>query len=135
MFILDTMVVSERTKPRPDANVRAWLNTLDPASQFISVLSVGEIRFGIDRMPPSKNKQRLDAWLERDLIPFFDDRILPVDLAVAKRWGSLKHSVGRSISAVDGLIGATASVHNCAVAARNVAHFADFGLRVVDPWQ
>lgn len=135
MFVLDTMVVSERTKPRPNARVRAWLDSIDPEKQFLSVLSIGEIRFGIDRMPPGKNKRRLDRWLEHDLIPFFDDRILPVDVIVAQRWGSLKHVAGRSTSAVDGLIGATALVHNLAVATRNIAHFADFGLRVVDPWE
>lgn len=133
MFILDTMVVSERTKPRPDPHVRTWLSTLDPQQQFISVLSVGEIRFGIDRMPASANKRRLEIWFD-ELVPFFTGRILPVDLAVAQRWGRLRHDVRRSVSAADSLIGATALVHNLAVATRNVGDFSDFGVGVVNPW-
>jgi len=133
VFILDTMVVSERTKPRPDPKVRAWLDGLDPQQQFISVLSLGEIRFGIDRMAPSANKRRLDIWFD-ELIPFFAGRILPVDLDVAKRWGRLKHDVGRSVSAADSLIGATALVHKLSVATRNTYDFSDFGVRVINPW-
>jgi predicted nucleic acid-binding protein len=134
VFILDTMVVSERTKPRPDANVRAWLNTIEPASQFISAISVGEISFGIRRMPAGRDKQRLEAWLDGELIPLFAGRILSVDLQVARRWGALRHEVGRSLSAADSLIGATAFVHGLAVATRNERDFADLGVRVVNPW-
>ena len=134
MFILDTMVVSERTKSRPDSNVSAWLNGLDPQQQFISVITVGEIRFGIDRMPAGSHRRRLEIWFD-ELVPFFTGRILPVDLEVGKRWGRLRHDAGRSISAADGLIGATAHVHNLAVATRNEYDFSDFGLRVVNPWK
>lgn len=128
------MVVCERTKPRPNAHVRAWLNTLEPASQFISAISIGEIRFGVHRMPPGRDRQRLEAWLSGELIPFFAGRILPVDLPVAERWGVLRHDVRRSLSAADSLIGATALVHGFAVATRNLSDFEDFGLRVIDPW-
>ena len=133
MFILDTMVVSERTKSRPDPNVCTWLGTLDPQQQFISVITVGEIRFGIDRMPVGSHKRRLEIWFD-ELVPFFTGRILSVDLAVGKRWGRLRHDAGRSVSASDALIGATAHVHNLAVATRNAYDFSDFGLRVVNPW-
>jgi len=133
VFILDTMVVSERTKTRADPNVCAWLAALDPQQQFISVIAVGEIRFGIDRLQPSASKRHLEIWFD-DLIPFFTGRILPIDLAVGQRWGRLRHDAGRSISALDGLIGATALVHNLTVATRNEKHFADLGVRVVNPW-
>jgi toxin FitB len=133
VFILDTMVVSERTKTRPDPNVRAWLDALEPQQQFISVITVGEIRFGIDRMPAGSHQRRLEIWFD-ELVPFFTGRIIPVDLAVAKRWGRLRHDAGRSVSAADGLIGATAHVHNLAVATRNEHDFSDFGVRVINPW-
>src|SRR5689334_17092816 len=123
------MVVSERTKSRPDPNVCAWLKALEPQHQFISVITIGEIRFGIDRMPAGPHKRRLEIWFD-ELVPFFTGRILPVDLAVGRRWGRLRHDAGRSISAADGLIGATALVHNLAIATRNEFHFSDFGLQV-----
>lgn len=133
MFILDTMVVSERTKTRPDPTVCTWLAALDPQQQFISVITVGELRFGIDRLQSSVSKRRLEIWFD-ELIPFFTGRILPVDVAVGQRWGRLRHDAGRSISAVDGLIGATALVHNLTVATRNERHFDHFGVRVINPW-
>ena len=134
MFILDTMVVSERTKSRPDANVCAWLSALDPQQQFISVISVGEIRFGIDRMPVGSHKRRLEIWFD-ELVSFFTGRTLSVDLAVGKRWGRLRHDAGRSVSVSDALIGATAHMHNLAVATRNEYLFSDFGLHVINPWK
>jgi toxin FitB len=134
VFILDTMVVSERTKPRPNASVRAWLNTLEPASQFVSAISIGEISFGIRRMGSGRDKRRLEAWLSGELIPLFAGRILSVDVQVAERWGILRHEVGRSLSAADSLIGATALVHGLAVATRNERDFDDLGVRVINPW-
>lgn len=134
MFILDTMVVSERTKPKPNPNVRAWLNTIEPASQFLSAISIGEISFGIRRMAPGRDKRRLEAWLSGELVPLFAGRILSVDLHMAERWGVLRHEVGRSLSAADSLIGATALVHSLAVATRNERDFLDLGVRVINPW-
>jgi predicted nucleic acid-binding protein len=127
------MVVSERTKSRPDARVRAWLSTIDPNTQFISAISIGEIRFGVERLSHSPAKQRLQIWLD-DLKSMFAGRVLPVDLAVCERWGHLRARLGRSLSVSDALIGATALVHGLAVATRNEQDFADFGLRVVNPW-
>lgn len=133
MFILDTMVVLERTKTRPDPAVCAWLAAIEPQQQFISVITIGEIRFGIDRMREGSHKRRLEIWFD-ELVPFFTGRILPIDVTVGKRWGRLKYDARRSVSAADGLIGATALVHNLAVATRNEYDFADFGLHVVNPW-
>jgi predicted nucleic acid-binding protein len=133
MFILDTMVVSEDIKPRPDPRVRAWLRAIAPELQFVSVISLGEIRFGIGRLPPTASKQRLETWYA-GLIPFFRGRLLQVDLAVAHRWGQLRGAVGRSLSAADSLIAATALVHDLTVVTRNERHFDDLGVRVLNPW-
>ncbi|HCK83628.1 MAG TPA: VapC toxin family PIN domain ribonuclease [Hyphomonadaceae bacterium] len=127
------MVVSERTKSRPDAKVCTWLHALDPKTQFISVITIGEIRFGVERLAPSPAKARLQTWLE-DLKTIFAGRILPVDLTVCERWGHLRAKVGRSLSVADALIGATAFVHGLAIATRNEHDFKDFGVRVSNPW-
>jgi predicted nucleic acid-binding protein len=126
--------VSEPTKSRPDPAVCAWLNTIDPNIQFISVVTIGEIRFGVERLPVGPSKRRLEAWLER-LKLMFAGRILPVELAVAERWGRLRQEVGRSLSVADALIGASALVHGLRVATRNEWDFKDFGLDVVNPWR
>ncbi|MES1197539.1 MAG: type II toxin-antitoxin system VapC family toxin [Pseudomonadota bacterium] len=134
MFLLDTVVVSERTKPRPNPKVSTWLAGLDPQSQFLSVITIGEIRYGVERLPSSANKLRLERWFA-ELTPFFVGRVLSVDLDVAERWGELRHQVRRTISATDSLIAATADVHNLIVATRNTRDFADLGVRVVNPWE
>lgn len=134
MFILDTMVLSERTKSRPDPQVRAWLSTLDPTTQFVSAISIGELRFGVERLTHGPAKQRLQTWLS-DLTTMFVGRILPVDLTVCERWGHLRAKLGRSLAMSDALIGATALTHGLAIATRNERHFADFGVRVVNPWR
>lgn len=133
MFILDTMVVSEDIKVRPNPKVRAWLRSTAPELQYLSVVSVGEIRFGIGRLPPGASKQRLETWYAA-LIPFFRGRFLHVDITVAQRWGHLRAEIGRSLSAADSLIGATALAHDLTIVTRNERHFADFGVRVVNPW-
>lgn len=106
---------------------------LDPYAQFISVISIGEIRFGVERLPAGGSKVRLQTWLA-DVTAMFAGRILPVDLTVCERWGYMRAELGRSLSVSDALIGATALVHGLAVATRNEHHFATFGVRVVNPW-
>ena len=133
MFILDTMVVSEDIKPRPNPRVRAWLRAIAPELQYLSVIYIGEIRFGIGRLPPGASKQRLETWYA-GLIPFFRGRFLQVDVAVAQRWGHLRGAVGRSLSAADSLIAATALVHDLTVVTRNERHFDDLGVRFLNPW-
>ncbi|MBC7769188.1 MAG: type II toxin-antitoxin system VapC family toxin [Phycisphaerales bacterium] len=133
MFILDTMVVSEDIKSQPNAKVRAWLRATPPELQYVSVLSLGELRFGIGRLASGPAKQRLEKWYA-GLLPFFHGRCLHIDLAVAQRWGRLRSEVGRSLSATDSLIGATALVNDFTVVTRNERHFADFGARVINPW-
>ena len=132
MFILDTMVVSEDIKARPNPRVRSWLRATAPTLQYVSVVTVGEIRFGIGRLPPGASKTRLETWYA-GLIPFFQDRLIRVDLPVAQRWGRLRGEIGRSLSAIDSLIGATALVHDLTVVTRNERHFDDLGVRVIKP--
>ena len=134
MFLLDTMVVCERTKSRPRASVLAWLKNADPAQQFVSALTIGEIRYGVRRMPPNQHRSRLETWVAQELTPFFAGRVLPVDERVADRWGALRADAARALPLVDSLIAATALVHNLTIASRNERDFAGLGVRVVNPW-
>jgi toxin FitB len=131
-FLLDTNVVSEIARPRPERAVLAWFEAAADAQLYLSVLSLGEIRKGVDRLPAST---RLTTWLEGELPAWFGMRLLPIDGAVADRWGRLLAESEHSLSAIDSLLAATALVHGLALVTRNVADFAVPGLTILNPWR
>jgi toxin FitB len=135
-FLLDTNVVSEALRPQPDARVLAWLRE-NEARAWLSVLTVGEIEAGIRGAPDLRRARELCAWLDDVLIPQFTHRLLPLDVAVARRWGertAAARANGTPVGAVDALIAATAAQHGLAVATRNVRDFEHLAVEVVDPW-
>lgn len=136
-FLLDTCVVSEATKISPAASVGAWLREYAVDYLYLSALTIGEIQKGITRLDEGKKRQNLQHWLDTDLRPRFVEHILPVDEEVAVAWGLLDadmQKAGTPIPILDGLIGATAIVHNLAIATRNELHFHRIGVRVFNPW-
>jgi toxin FitB len=136
-YLLDTNVVSEWTRPRPDPGVVAWLDAVDEDRVFLSVVSLAELRRGVARLPAGAKRDRLDAWLRRDLLSRFEGRILSVDLNVADSWGEIvaaRDAIGRPIAAMDALIAATANVHNLALITRNEADFQATVELIVNPW-
>jgi predicted nucleic acid-binding protein len=137
-FLLDTNVVSEWTKVRPDSGVVEWLEQIDEDAVFLSVVTFAELRHGIERLPASKRRKQLDEWLRSDLPLRFEQRILPVDGAVADEWGRLvaRHdALGRPIHAMDALIAATAQVHALTLVTRNTSDFEASVKSVVNPWK
>ena len=136
-FLLDTNVVSEMVQRKPAPAVLEWMETADEATLYLSVLTIGEIRRGTAALPQSKRRTRLDAWLAADLRLRFAGRILPVDDAIADRWGYLLAQGqlrGRPAPVVDGLLAATALEHDLTVVTRNVRDFSGFGVPVLNPW-
>ncbi len=137
-FLLDTNVLSEfNRRGDPDPLVKRWLEAADPNSLCVSVLTFGEIRLGVELLPQGKRRTQLEQWLERDLHDWFAGRILPIDQAIADRWGGLRARAqlkGRPLSVVDALIAATAFQHNLTFVSRNVSDFAVTGLTVLNPW-
>jgi len=137
-FLLDTNVLSEfNRRGDPSPLVKRWLEAADSSSLYVSVLTLAEIRFGVDLLPPSKRRTQLEEWLERELPAWFEGRLLPIDRATADRWGVLRAQAqlkGRPLSIVDGLLAATALCHGLAIVSRNEADFATVGLAVVNPW-
>jgi predicted nucleic acid-binding protein len=133
-YLLDTNVVSELLRPVPDKNVVEWFGVIPNESLFLSVLTLGEIRRGVEKLATGKRKTQLIVWLEHDLSRWFDGRILPVDQHVADRWGYLTASAKRPLPAIDSLLAATALTHNLKMVSRNVDDFDMPGLEVVNPF-
>lgn len=136
-YLLDTNVISEPTKARPNEGVVNWLATVNEDSVFMSVVTVTELRYGIERLPAGKRRSRLDTWLRQELIPRFEGRVLPVDLEIAEVCGRLvarTESVGRQMEPRDAFLAATAEVHGLALVTRNVADFESIVGNIVTPW-
>ena len=134
-FLLDTNVVAELRKgSRAHASVRSWFAGLESEDIVLSVLTVGEIRRGIDsvRRRDDASARALDRWLRR-LVAEHADRILPVDLATAEEWGRL--NVPNPVPVIDGLLAATAKVHGLTLATRNVKDVARTGVEFVNPFE
>jgi len=134
-FLVDTNTVSELRKKRPASSVLAWFESVADEHLYFSVLSVGEIRRGVEKLAESEQRSLLLTWLEHELIPWFGGRLLSVDLVVAERWGRLLAEVGRPLPTVDSLLAATALVHDLTVVTRNAADFALPGVKVLNPWE
>ena len=132
MILLDTVVVSELRKARPNPRVIEWLRSLREADVFLSVVTIGEIERGIHKVRDADFALSLTRWLE-DLLRFYGDRILPVTPDIARRWGRLSADIGHEGS--DLLVAATAAAHGLTVATRNVRHFAPTGVAVFDPFK
>lgn len=136
-LLLDTNVLSEVTKPAPDARVLEWLDGLDEDRSFISVVSIAEIRRGVALMDEGRKREALADWLARDLPQRFEQRVLPVDESVALAWGDLMGLAkrrGHGLSSMDGLIAATAISQDLTLATRNTKDFEGFGIDIIDPW-
>lgn len=136
-FLLDTNVISEWVKPQPHAGVIRWLAEADEDRVFISVISIAEVRRGLERMPKGQRRDRIAAWLWEDLPMRFEGRILPVDLAVAQEWGvavERARSDGMALGIMDGFLAATAQTRELTLVTRNTKGFRGLGLAVVDPW-
>lgn len=136
MFLLDTNVISEPKRARPDEGVISWLGRQLLSDLHISVITIGELRRGIVRLEPGRRRDDLDFWLE-DMILRYQERILSVDLDVTERWASLaevNRAAGRPSEMTDELIAATAHVHGLTVVTRNVRHFESSGCHVLSPW-
>lgn len=136
-FLLDTNVVSEWVKPKPDPIVVSWLAEVDEDRVFISVVTLAELRNGVASLATGRWRDRLDAWLSHDLPTRFEGRVLPVDAAIADGWGRITaatKAAGRPIHAMDAFIAATAHVHQLTLVTRNVSDFQSAGTSVFCPW-
>ena len=134
-YLLDTNVISETVRARPDAGVMRWLDSLQPEQLHVSVLSLGDIRKGALMVADAERRDKLLDWLENDLAQWFESRVLPVEAAVAAHWAALMAEAAQPLPAIDSLLAATAAQADLVVATRNLRDFERLRVRVVNPWE
>lgn len=136
-FLLDTNIPSELMRPRPEPKVKSWVAAQEINTLFLSVVSIGELESGFTTLHDAARRALLEAALERHLALLFPGRVLPVTQPIAVRWGKLdgiRQSLGRPLSAPDGMLAATALEHGLTLVTRNVRDFAELGVVIVNPW-
>lgn len=136
-YLIDTNVISEFSKPYPSLEVRKWLQNARTETLFASAITVGEIRRGIENLPTSKRRTELENWFETGLPAWFASNLLPVTPAIADSWGRITvqaKRMGITLATADGLIAATALIHDLILVTRNRNDFLGLGLTLIDPW-
>lgn len=136
MILLDTNVVSEVMKPEPSPPVRVWMNKQPAGALHLSSVSLAELWFGIATMPGGRRKRALADTLDQ-ILPLFEQRVLPFDTDAARHYSKLVVTArrdGRGFPLPDGYIAAIAAAHGCAVASRDTAPFETAGVPVINPW-
>jgi predicted nucleic acid-binding protein len=137
-FLLDTNIVSELRTKNPEPRVVEWMEAADEGLLYLSVLTVGEIRKGAALLPQDRRRTHLETWLEIDLQARFAGRILPINSAIADRWGWIAAEAkrkGMTLPIIDGLLAATALHHNLTIVSRNVKDFVNTQVPVLNPWE
>jgi len=135
-YLLDTNVISELIRSKPNVQVIDWFKNIPDEMLYLSVLTLGEIRKGIEGITDLNRKEKVRVWLEHDLPIWFEERILHVDLHVADRWGRLQSDMrGTVLPAIDSLIAATALCYDMRLVTRNKKDFKNYSLEVINPWE
>lgn len=135
-YLLDTCVISEFTKPQPDTPVLTWFQATQSEDLFLSVVTIGEIKKGIYKLPASNKKQALLLWLTA-LLGDYQHRILAVDLGVMENWSAMiahAEKNGQPVASMDSLIAATAYTHHLTLVTRNERDFSACNVTMLNPW-
>ena len=137
-YLLDTCVISEFIRPKPSKKVTKWIKSEDEGNFFISVLTIGELHKGIEKLDQSKRKEALHNWVENDLKDRFWTRIIDIDIETAMAWGKIQGAaerIGKPMPAVDSLIAATGITHHLTVVTRNISDMKESGVALLNPWE
>lgn len=136
-YLLDTCVISEVIKPKPNKNVIEWLRNQEESSLCLSVLTFGEFEKGIEKSANENRKNKLRLWVEEDLKDRFHGRVLPINMQVASKWGEVQGQseiMGKALPAIDGLIAVTALVNSCVVVTQNLSDMQASSVELYNPW-
>lgn len=135
-FLLDTCVISELSKKKPNAKITKWISSINENNLFLSVLTIGEIYKGVEKLPDSEKKSRLYSWVTNELQERFNNRILNLDIVAASIWGKIQAQselAGKPMPIIDGQIAAIGICNNLTVATRNVSDLAISGVLLYNP--
>lgn len=136
-YLIDTCCISELVKKKPNPNVVMWFADRDELSMYLSVITFGELKKGIEKLPDSKKKKELNRWVKEDLNHRFKNRVLNITIEEVNKWGKILAEAeqdGRPLPAIDSLIAATALVHDLSVVTRNTQDMEGSGVEVINPW-
>ena len=136
-ILLDTNVISELVAKQPNSQVLAWIDHLDSNAAYLSVVTIGELCHGIEKLPNSTRKIKLQRWLSEELPLRFYGRILNIDTDVMLAWGALVarlERAGKPMPAMDSLVAAIAIRYDCILATRNEQDFVSSGVATINPW-
>ena len=136
--LLDTCVISELITKQPNPKVVEYVDLLDPEDVYLSVITIGEIVKGIEKLSRSRRKQDLQAWLKDDLLVRFEGNLVSLDTNILIEWGALiarLESAGKTMPAIDSLIAATALSKKMILVTRNVNDFEETGVEIMNPWE
>ena len=137
-YLLDTCVISELVKKEPHPSVIRWMDTGDESKMYLSVLTLGEIIKGINKLPNGDRREKLQSWVTNDLVQRFGSRLLEIDAEISMAWGTMlgeAERLGEKLPVVDSLISASANVHDLIVVTRNVKDMERCRTKVFNPWE
>lgn len=136
-YLIDTCCISELVKNKPNPKVVKWFADRDELFMYLSVITFGELRKGIEKLPDSKKKKELNRWVKENLNQRFKNRVLTITIEEVNKWGEILAAAekdGRPLPAIDSLIAATALVHDLTVVTRNTQDMEGSGVEVINPW-
>ena len=136
-YLLDTCLISELAKSKPNRKVVDWVLSENETSFYVSVLTFGELHKGVEKLPESKKKEELRIWIEDTLKNRFQNRIIGIDMRVSILWGKIQcgaEQKGKPMPAIDALIAATGIAHDLTVVTRNVPDMEQSGVKLFNPW-
>jgi predicted nucleic acid-binding protein len=136
-YLIDTCCISELVKKKPNPNVLKWFADQDELSMYLSVITFGELRKGIEKLHDSKKKNELNRWVKEDLNNRFKNRVLNINMEEVNKWCEILATAeknGKPLPAIDSLIAATALVHDLLVVTRNTQDMEGSGVDVINPW-
>jgi tRNA(fMet)-specific endonuclease VapC len=137
-YLLDTNVISELIARKPNQQIVDWIDSLDPETVYLSVITIGELRKGIEKLAPSRRKDELTLWLETDLLLRFAEKLVDITIDVMLVWGELTGRLerqGKTMAAIDSLIAASVLEGKYTLVTRNEDDFQDTGVPLVNLWK